>query len=198
MSKNSWHGGKGDGSRVSNHKSYRNCPLWNKKDKVLNVEDVGYIDPVDVETQELYMGRKKRKCLFLDDIRVPQNAYLWDEKKSLYDGSGVKSSHWAIVRSYDQFVDYVERNGIPDVISFDNDLFELGHPDVSVEDLTKQLLMKDWEMFPIKTGAHCAQYLANKCISLNQAIPEYYVHSANNNARPIIRNILNNAIHGKI
>ncbi len=198
MGKNSWHGGKGDGSRVSNHKAYRDSPLWNKKDKGLYVEDVGYIDPVNIDTQILYMGGKKRRCLFLDDVRVPANAYLWDDKKTLQEGSGVSSWHWDIVRSYEQFVDYVETNGIPDVVSFDNDLFELSHPDVSVEDLTKQFLMKDWENFPIKTGAHCAQYLVNKCISENKEIPEYYVHSANNAARPIIREILNNAIQSKI
>ena len=39
------------------------------------------------------------KKLYLDDIRTP------------------KTEGWDIVRSYDEFVNYIETNGVPDVVS---------------------------------------------------------------------------------
>jgi hypothetical protein len=51
------------------------------------------------------------KKLFLDDIRTIEMVY----DKSM-------ESEFDIVRSYDQFVEYILKNGLPDFISFDNDL----------------------------------------------------------------------------
>lgn len=45
------------------------------------------------------------KQLYLDDIRIPEDPENWD-----------------IVRSYEEFVEYIFANGIPDFISFDHDL----------------------------------------------------------------------------
>lgn len=51
------------------------------------------------------------KKLFLDDIR---------EVKWVYQGE--LATEFEVVRSYDEFVDYIQKNGLPDFISFDNDL----------------------------------------------------------------------------
>ncbi|MEO0471855.1 MAG: cyclic-phosphate processing receiver domain-containing protein [Bacteroidota bacterium] len=51
------------------------------------------------------------KKLFLDDIRTVE---------MVYDAS--MTPEFDIVRSYDEFVDYIQKNGLPDFISFDNDL----------------------------------------------------------------------------
>lgn len=51
------------------------------------------------------------KKLFLDDIRTVDMVY----NKSM-------DSEFDIVRSYIDFVDYIKTNGLPDFISFDNDL----------------------------------------------------------------------------
>lgn len=198
MGKKSWGGGKGDESRVSNHKAYRDSPLWNKKHNTLHIEGVGDLDPIEDTKISPKMDRYKPKYLFLDDQRMPEGGYLWDEHITLFEASGIKYGEWAIVRSYEQFVEYIEKNGIPDVVSFDNDLFDVTDHRVSVEDLAKQLMMENWKDFPIKTGAHCAQYLVNTCVAQCKPIPKYYVHSANNKARPIIRKILNDAIQGEI
>lgn len=191
----SWSGGKGDDSRVSNHKAYRDSPFWDKKNP-LYVDGYGDIDP-DIKTIDVSpkLSRYKPHYLFLDDDRVPQNAFCWDENMSLWDMSGIKHGEWAIVRSYDQFVEYVEKNGIPDVVSFDNDLFDVRNPKVSVEELKDQFMMKDWQNFTIKTGAHCAQYLVAQCVIHGKPIPKYFVHSANNIGRKVIRKILEDAIH---
>ncbi len=184
-----WRGGKGDENRVSNHKAYWDSPLWNKKKKEAKVPD-NFIPIIE----DVYHAPPKKKCLFLDDIRDPENAYLWDEKKSLYEKSGISSWNWAIVRSYDEFVEYIKKNGIPDVVSFDNDLFDVADHRITEEMLVKQFQMLDWQDFTIKTGAHCAQYLVEACKAHRKPIPEYYVHTANSAARPIIKNILNDAI----
>ncbi len=51
------------------------------------------------------------KKLFLDDLRTVDMIY----DKTMVDG-------FDVVRSYDAFVEYIERNGLPEFISFDNDL----------------------------------------------------------------------------
>jgi len=49
--------------------------------------------------------------LFLDDVRSIDMIY----DKSI-------ESEFDIVRTYDEFVAYIKENGLPDFISFDNDL----------------------------------------------------------------------------
>jgi hypothetical protein len=51
------------------------------------------------------------KKLFLDDLRTVD---------MIYDKSRV--AEFDIVRTYNEFVDYVVKNGLPEFISFDNDL----------------------------------------------------------------------------
>ena len=69
------------------------------------------------------MKERKMKKLYLDDVRNP------------------KTEGWEIVRNYDDFVNYINENGLPDEISFDHDLGE----DVS------------------KTGYDCAKWLCEYC-----------------------------------
>lgn len=134
----------------------------------------------------------KIRAVFLDDQRIPNDAYLWDENQTLKEASNIPCNRWDIVRSYDEFVAWVDKNGIPDVVSFDNDLFDISDAAYSVKEVTRQLKMEDWENFPIKTGAHCAQYLVNLCVVKNEPIPTHFVHTANDAARGIIKKILKN------
>jgi hypothetical protein len=183
-----WRGGKGDENRVTNHKSYR--------DNFDNISfGKGYRDSQTsaVQAKPACKPVETKKFLFLDDMRIPQNAYLWDENKDLKDASGVACNKWDIVRSYDEFTKWVDENGIPDVVSFDNDLFDVADDSVTNDELMVQFTMVGWENFSIKTGAHCAQYLVDACNTLGKPIPKYFVHTANNAARPIIRKILEDA-----
>ena len=52
-----------------------------------------------------------KKYLFLDDIRTVDMVY-----------EPIFTEHFDVVRSYKAFVEYIKRNGLPDFISFDNDL----------------------------------------------------------------------------
>ena len=89
-----------------------------------------------------------KTLLWLDDLRDPNdNRNLSNFKKDDLD------IIW--VRNYEEFINYIYHNGIPDIVSFDHDLGEE------------------------KSGADCANYLCEYCIETETNLPEWYVHSAN-------------------
>ena len=91
-----------------------------------------------------------KQKLYLDDMRMPRN------------------QDWTIVRSYQEFIDWVTNNGVPDYISFDHDLGEE------------------------KSGFDCAKWLCNYCLDSHIPLPEFSVHSANPVGRENIESIMNN------
>lgn len=187
---NSSAAGKGPDSRVSDHSAYRNSPLWDnfgKKSYDSYTEFSKDFTPMveEIENTEY----KPFRALFLDDDRIPEHAYMWDHDKTLQQYSGIANYKWDIVRSYDEFVEYVEKYGIPTVVSFDNDLWTPKWDELPDDEFNKLFLMKDWENSSIKTGAHCAAWLCERCKRLQHPLPKYYVHSANATARPIIRGL---------
>lgn len=96
------------------------------------------------------MKRKKTlKKLYLDDIRNP------------------KTEDWKIVRKYEDFIDDITENGLPDEISFDHDLGEQN-----------------------KTGYDCAKWLCEYCWGNGLPLPSWNVHSANPVGRDNIMAIL--------
>lgn len=97
----------------------------------------------------------KRK-LFLDDVRMPED------------------DSWDIVRSYNEFVDYIMEHGIPDVISFDHDLADFMYEEE-------------------KTGYDCAKFLAIYAMDNNHM--EYIdcrVHSQNPVGKANIEKFMHN------
>lgn len=62
---------------------------------------------------------------------------------------------WDRAYSYNEFVEYIQKNGLPEEISFDHDLG----------------LDKD--------GKDCANWLIDYCLDNNYKLPKYTVHSAN-------------------
>lgn len=97
----------------------------------------------------------KQKKIYLDDIRNP------------------KSDGWTIVRNYDEFVGFIEKNGLPDEISFDHDLGE----DKTLE---------------IKSGYDCAKWLCEYCWGNGLPLPSWNVHSANPVGRDNIIQLIQN------
>jgi len=88
-----------------------------------------------------------RSRLFLDDVREAP------------DGS------WHVVRSYDEFVRYIEAHGMPDEISFDHDLGD-----------------------GVPSGMDCAKWL----VETERPVPRFTVHSANPPGRMNIFSLLEN------
>lgn len=101
--------------------------------------------------------------IFLDDERFPSQV-SWVE---------LPSADWIVLRSYQEFVNYITINGVPKIISFDNDL---GYSTSMAE----------------KTGYDCAKWLVDYCLDKNENLPEYYVHSMNPVARDYIKCLLRN------
>jgi hypothetical protein len=111
--------------------------------------------------------------LFLDDARIPIDCATYMYRR----GVDCKIYHkdWQIVRSYLQFIKWIEENGLPDFISFDHDLGD-------APELRKSLPIEQW--FDLEnnreyTGMDCAKWLVNYCLDNDKPLPEYAVHSAN-------------------
>lgn len=104
------------------------------------------------------------KKLFLDDYRIPLNVYSYT-KNQIY------LLDWDVVTNYDEFVNYITNNEIPEVISFDHDLGDehyTNNPNI------------DYSSFKEKTGYDCAKWLIEYCIDNNLDFPKViYVHSMN-------------------
>jgi hypothetical protein len=104
--------------------------------------------------------------LFLDDERTLEQAFN-------YTLDTVYKDKWNIVRSYYEFVNFIDKFGLPDVISFDHDLG------------------KDDNGFEL-SGYDCSKFLVNYCIDNNRKLPKIYVHSANTVGAENIRKYLEN------
>jgi len=104
--------------------------------------------------------------LFLDDIRNPEDVFLYTNN-SLY-----LSEKWVIVRNYDEFIRMIEERGIPNVISFDHD--------IGISHYNHQEGEMPYDQFSEKTGYHCAKWLIEYCIDNKKEIPQrVYIHSWN-------------------
>lgn len=124
--------------------------------------------------------------LFLDDIRNPVDAYLHDERMSLFEATLLLD--WVIVRNYDEFVECIRERGLPDTVSFDHDLhFEhIRH----FAECTMHTRYIEYGNLKYKTGKHAAEFLMNIVLETNVPKPICYVHSANEIGRQNIKRIL--------
>lgn len=107
------------------------------------------------------------KYLFLDDVRQPTDAanYIYP----VTDRVMYRKNNWEVVRSYDEFTNWILKNGLPDVISFDHDLEDAHYS-----------FQGDYDSQGMeRTGYHCAKWLVEFCMHEKLPLPEYYVHSMN-------------------
>lgn len=129
--------------------------------------------------------------LFLDDIRVPEDVFN-------YTGNPVfLKEEWVIVRSYYEFVKYIEENGLPKIVTFDHDLADV-HYDVQdhVDEDYYDLMAAQDE----KTGFHCAKWMINYCMDNELKLPErILIHSMNGVGAKNINSLFTTyeKVHGK-
>lgn len=110
---------------------------------------------------------KLKTALYLDDQRTATTTIPGYEE-------------WKIVRNYDQFVDYIKKNGIPDLISFDHDLAEEHMKDYFDQMLNMGCQFPKYESFKEKTGLDCARWLIEEyCQPNNLLLKTCSVHSHN-------------------
>ncbi|WP_445956548.1 cyclic-phosphate processing receiver domain-containing protein [Yeosuana sp.] len=128
------------------------------------------------------------KILWLDDLRNP---YI--------DLEGLVPKEKGIVEwvlNYEQFVQWIEKYGLPDIISFDHDL--------SDNQYTPRENCKDYHQisdephniqnYQEKTGMDCAKWLVDYCLDNDVKLPEFYVHSANPVGAENIKCLLDNYV----
>ena len=88
----------------------------------------------------------KEKIIWLDDTREPI---------SLLEDGFYKESDIRICRNYSQFVEAIQKDGLPEIICFDHDLGEK------------------------KSGYDCAKFVVDYCIKNKVKLPQWYIQSMN-------------------
>lgn len=126
--------------------------------------------------------------LWLDDQREPyrylnsksaSNTFV--RNKQFYDGLLQKYDiNFVWVKNIYQFIEYIEKNGVPPFISFDHDLNNRG----GGEGLSDEQKLNN-------NGVNCAKWLVEFCKENKINLPKFYVHSANPKHGPEINNVLN-------
>jgi hypothetical protein len=117
-----------------------------------------------------------KNLLWLDDRRNP---FLNEDEKVPRD-----IHEWNInwVLDYNQFVKWIDMYGLPDAISFDNDLHEDHYtPEYFWDDYEASKKFQEWKSksYKYKTGEGCAQWLVEYCNNNGEPLPEIFIHSAN-------------------
>lgn len=102
-----------------------------------------------------------KKLLWLDDFRDP-STLNWIRDYSPIENSEI---HW--VKNYDEFVNWIINNNLPDAICFDHDLGEE------------------------KSGYDCAKWLVDYCLTHKIELPLFNVQSSNPVGKENIEGILN-------
>ena len=113
-----------------------------------------------------------KNLLWLDDYRNPFSNPEWLVFSPFRISSDVKVS-W--VKSYDEFISWINENGLPDGICFDHDLADYSETNKNE-----------------KTGYDCAKFLVEYCLERKILLPLYNVQSANPTGKENIISLLKN------
>ncbi len=105
--------------------------------------------------------------LFLDDIRNPSDCIKYMQERGIVN---IYEKEFIIVRSYNKFVEWIERNGLPEFVSFDHDLADIVYDPMKCQEIS---------VFHEKTGYDCAKWVVNHCLHNNFELPKWIVHSQN-------------------
>jgi hypothetical protein len=126
--------------------------------------------------------------LFLDDCRdarEPAN-YMPTYQRDIYN-----KLKWVVVRNYDEFVIMIEKNGLPQLISFDHDLADEHYH--NMPELPTDAVEEYYgAAYTEKTGYDCAKWLVEYCLNNNKSLPEFIVHSMNPVGKKNIQSLLGN------
>lgn len=119
--------------------------------------------------------------LFLDDFRTPLDVFNYT-KNFIY-----LTAEWRIVRSYEQFVTYILKYGLPSMISFDHDLADVHY------EMCDQGLPFNYDDMDEKTGYHCAKWIVDYCMDMGYIeLPRYLIHTQNTVGLDNIKSLFEN------
>ena len=138
----------------------------------------------------------KKRLLWLDDYRNPYSKEIdWMVFSPI--GRNVEI-FW--VRTYNEFVDWISLNGLPDGICFDHDLGIILDPNAEKIQMYKGVI-SDYSISHYddeeKTGYDCAKWLVEYCIENKVDLPLYSIISANPVGKENIDKLLKNFIKNR-
>ena len=121
---------------------------------------------------------KLKTLLFLDDVRNPieDNWLVFSPIEQPFELTWVKS--------HQEFIDWININGLPDAICFDHDLGSVSY----MTEFGFELIKED------KTGYDCAKFLVEYCMDNEKELPLYNIQSANPVGKENIDSLLKNFI----
>lgn len=102
------------------------------------------------------------------------------------------NADWDIVKSYDEFVEYILKNGLPNIISYDHDLAGEHYANGASheDDEGRRYQGFNYDIVKEKTGYHAVLWLIDYCIENKVKMPESYAHSMNPYGRMKIRSAI--------
>jgi hypothetical protein len=116
----------------------------------------------------------KKYYLFLDDQRS-----VLDVRWAVLPNKG-QGLNWISVKNYEEFIDCIGKNGLPEFVSFDHDLAPSHY---------KAIRTKNYNYIE-KTGYDCAKWLMNYCQIKSIKFPNYAIHSMNPSGAQNIKQLL--------
>jgi len=94
-----------------------------------------------------------------------------------------------VLKSYNEFIEWVKQNGLPSIICFDHDL----GMEVAIKAREKGMSKRESRKLKQqeKTGHDCAKWLVEYCINNNLDLPKWNVQSHNPIGKENINGLLN-------
>jgi hypothetical protein len=128
--------------------------------------------------------------LWLDDVRDPfEGTWIKEYAPSYTDGRG--HIHW--VKNAQEFKDWINTNGLPEMICFDHDLADEHYtPEEYWDDYEKSKAYQEAQDYTEETGYDCASWLVDYCIDNELELPGWVAHSFNPVGRDNINRLLTN------
>lgn len=117
--------------------------------------------------------------LFLDDKRVPTDCFGY-VRSFCGINPNVYMGDWAVVSSYDEFIHFIIKNGLPDEISFDHDLADEHYAYGGTAN----------DQYKEKTGYEAVKWVIKYCITNDLMLPKMYCHSMNTVGRDRINQMI--------
>ena len=139
------------------------------------------------ECRDKIKESKSKNLLWLDDLRNPFEGKWIEEFAPEYLNSG--SIIWVL--NFEEFIEWIRKNGLPQKICFDHDLGE----DVAIKLVSKGVNKKKAREVKklAKSGYDCAKWLVDYCIDHDLQIPDWNIQSANPVGKENINGLLINA-----
>ncbi len=129
-----------------------------------------------------------KALLWLDDIRDPKDI-IWIDW--MID-NGINPNEFNItwVKSYDEFTNWIKKNGLPSLICFGHDLGE----DVAKGRVSKGMSKRQARILKRETlsGFDCAKWLIEFCLDNELNAPEFKIQSANPVGAENIKGLIEN------